>query len=137
MLRSIWSLGFSCMCLCACVCVCVRLAAPLRREGLGERGPGYAEAGPPSLPPAASRARHLPPGPQPVGEAAVAAPAADPARRRAHAEGAREGRPEPPGRGRGRSRRRVLAGDGRINEAAWVLLAPLPKSASSPGGWRV
>lgn len=78
----------------------------------------------------------------------MAAPAADRARRRAHAEGAREGRPVPPGRGRGRaedwasperrwgrSHQQVSAGDGKVEEAARVLEpSSLREQAASPRG---
>lgn len=120
-----------CACVCACVyvCVCARVAARLRREGRGGRGPGYAAARPSSLPPfhppAASRARHLLPGPQPTGEAAAAATAADRGRPKAHAEGAREGRPMLPGRGGG-GRRTGCSPSGGGGGAT---------SRFRPGGW--
>lgn len=74
----------------------------------GGRGAGYSEDRlpsllsflPPSLPPAASGSRHLPPGPQPAGEAAVAAPAADLVLRRVHMKEPRsDGQRERKGKG--------------------------------------
>ncbi|XP_048215213.1 collagen alpha-1(I) chain-like [Perognathus longimembris pacificus] len=67
-----------------------------------------------------SGARHLPPGPQPAGEAAEAAPAADQVRLGAHAQGARERRAGPPGLA-GFTRGRVLpeGGPGAEPPPSW------------------
>ena len=134
------------VCVCVCVCVCARARAWQPGSGGRATGGGGRATLRPGLPssfppPAASWVRHLPPGPQPAGEAAAAAaPAADRARRRAHAEGAGEGRPVAPGGGGGgrragcrpsggggRSADRIWQGDGRINEASRAARVQLPE----------
>lgn len=65
-----------------------------------DRLPSLLSLLPPSLPPAASGSRHLPPGPQPAGEAAVAAPATDLVLRRVHMKEPRsDGQKEKEGEG--------------------------------------
>lgn len=92
---------------------------------------------PPSLPPAASGSRHLPPGPQPAGEAAVAAPAADLVLRTGLAMEPRRGGLR--GRERGRTECRLGFGwDGWINTNAWVPSSTAPLRAHTAlAKWRV